>query len=107
MEEKTIGMIRFIKHNVGNYPTLREAAIAYMMNYSGCESKEVYENGKIEGIVREIVFDFIDAVDKPSTILRQLAESRKIHCEYLHEEFSEDDAMLTAMMLVPVRDDFG
>ena len=103
MDKKTVGMIRFLKYYGPEYPTLREAAIAYMMDYSGCERK-VYTDGVIEGIIFEVFCDFIDSVDKPSMHLRQMQESQRIST---HSAFASNvyDYMLSAMELVQVRDD--
>ena len=99
-------MIKFIKHELKHYSTLTDAAIAFMSNYSQCDPK-VYTQPVINLIVFDLFMDFIDHVDKPSMSLRQLQESRKIHEEYLHEDFSETEAMLIAMMMIDVRNDKG
>lgn len=105
MEKKTVGLIRFLKHHGAEYKDLRQAAIAYMSEYSGCKMLECYEHGNIEKIVFEIFLDLIDSVDRPSCLLRQIEESKKIHREYLDEEFSDAEAVLTGMMLIQVRSD--
>lgn len=105
MEDRTVGLIKHIKHYQGEYKTLRESAIAYMSEYSGCKILEWYEYGEIEKIVFEIFLDFIDSVDKPSMVLRQIEESKKFHREYLHEDFSDTEAILITMMMVQVMRD--
>lgn len=107
MEKKTVEMIRFIKHHAGDYPTLRDAAIAYMMQYSGCD-RSVYTKDRIEGIVFEIFCDFIDACDKPSVQLRQMMDSFRIQSYIPEENFNTVfDYMLSAMMLCRVKDGNG
>lgn len=105
MDKKTVGMIRFLKHHGTEYPTYRDAAIAYMMDYSGCDRK-VYTDGVIESIIFEVFCDFIDAVDKPSMHIRQMQESQRISN---HSAFASNvyDYMLSAMAMVQVRNDHG
>lgn len=105
MEDKTVGLIRYLKHHGSEYKDLRESSIAYMSKYSGCTNLELYEHGEIEKIIFEIFLDFIDCVDKPSCILRQIQESKKFHREFLNEEFSDTEAILIAMMMVQVMRD--
>lgn len=105
MEKKTVGMIRYLKHHGGEYPSYREAAIAYMMKYSGCDRK-VYTDGVIEGIIFEVFCDFIDHADKPSMQLRQMQESARI-ASYGAFKTNVYDYMLTAMVLCEVRGDNG
>ena len=102
MENKVVGMIRFLKHNYANFESLRETAIAYMMEYSGCE-RSTYTDGVIEPIIFEVFCDFMDTVDKPSIHLRQMRESAKIN-QMLRNNYNVYDAMLSAMFMVQVRE---
>ena len=114
MEKRTIGMIEFLKHHGGEYKTLRKAAIAYMMDYSGCH-EEVYAQSVIEEIIFEIFCDFMNSVDRPSIQLREMADSMRFagYCNNivkqacLIKDYNIFDAMLSAMRLVQVKDDNG
>lgn len=107
MEQKTVNMIKFLKHHGGEYPSYREAAIAFMMDYSGCD-RSVYTKNKIEGIIFEIFVDFMDACDKPSVQLRQMMDSYRLD-SYMLESNKRNvfDYMLTAMVLCMVRERNG
>lgn len=108
MDERTIGLIIFMKqYNYDKYVrdesiTLKDIAIEYMMEYSGC-NKKVYTKNKIESIIFESFCDFIDAVDKPSYYIKELKK------DYDFEEYSNGngdiyESMLTVMEMVAVYD---
>ena len=103
--DKTFGMIMYLKNYTSDYDSLRECAIGYMIEYSGCD-REVYTNEKIENIIYEVFCDFINCVDRPSSQFYQMRESKKI-LELTGMTFNIYDLMLSAMSMVQVRDDNG
>ena len=100
MDKCTLGMIKFLKYHIPGYNSCREAAIAYMMEYSGCP-RETYTKNLIEQIIFEVFCDFINSVDVPSSQLRIIKDQAEV-CKYLNKEFDLYEGMLTAMYLVQV-----
>ena len=100
MNKKTVGMIKFLKKSYDQYNTLREAAIAYMSQYSGCP-EEIYTSYVIEQNIFEIFCDFMDAIDKPSTCLRFIS-SEAASCRFSGNGFNIYDLILNYMFLVDV-----
>lgn len=102
MEKKTKEMIKFLKKNYNSYDSLREAAIAYMSDYSGVD-KDFYTDDVIERNIFEIFCDFIDSVDKPSTYIREMRKADIIHALF-GRTFNAYDLMLDSMFMVQVMD---
>lgn len=109
MDEKTINMIKYLKSYGMNWSSLKEAAIRFMMNYSGCD-REVYTDEVINRILLEVFGDFLDHVDKPSFQIFQISEYLRMYdlaqqvgvCETKKDIY---DAICNCLYMVQVRDD--
>ena len=106
MDRKTSGMILFLKHRGSEYPSYREAAIAFMMQYSGC-GHDAYPKEIIEDIIFEVFRDFIGSCDNPSFELWQVRECKKIADLAGDHDKNVYDYMLTTLVLCSVRGDTG
>ena len=100
MGGRTLGMIKFLKKHIHEHSSYKEAAIAYMMEYSGCP-REVYTENKINSIIFEAFCDFMDAVDRPSYQFRQLAGAIDI-AKFLNKEYDIYNCMAEVMYEVQV-----
>lgn len=109
MDEKTIRMIKYLKSYGTNWDSLKEAAIRFMMSYSGCD-REAYTDEIINRILLQIFGDFLDHVDKPSFQLFQISEYLRMHdlsyemgiCESKKDIY---DAICNCLYMVQVRED--
>ena len=100
--------MRFIKAlkqgAVGERP-IREIAIDWLCEWSCC-TRETYTEARLYDVVLMRFLDYLDTADRPSAVIKELLDARRIRCGLEMPERStimiED--MLITLMLTQVKD---
>lgn len=107
MEKDTMRFIRSIKRNSNGDKPIREVAIDWYCEYSGCP-RETYNEANLYDVVLYRFLDYLDTADRPSAVIRQLLDSRRIR-NYITDKKGRPSTviedMLTTLMLARVLDD--
>lgn len=113
MHTRTSEIIMVCKgqHDFGDFPTLKQAVIAYMSDRCLCP-EEAYTDSKINEIIWTAALDYIDSFKEyfPSSFLRECQRVMDLHNNPLVQNINRVDmyeAICGAFSLAQVRNDAG
>ena len=96
----------------GNKIEGKDVIKRYMSIICGCPEED-YTEAKLTDIIKEIVLDYISTADKPDSFLRDyfnwssFIKERQFFKDSCYQSQNDNDAWLSALCLIPVRDNNG
>lgn len=105
MEKDTMRFIKALKQGAVGERPIREIAIDWFCEWSCC-TRETYTEARLYDVVLMRFLDYLDTADRPSAVIKELLDARRIRCGLEIPERSaimiED--MLITLMLTQVKD---
>ena len=108
MEKRTAEIIMVCKgqHDFGEFPTLKQAVIAYMSDRCLCP-EETYTDCDLRAIIYDAFMDYLSSCSDIRTFLYHVKEAR-YRCNWMPRDGIDDiTAVLIGFQLCAVKDDTG